>query len=111
MLFYLRLKGKGKGKGKGKADGLLIEELSAGLARVEEQAVRLPIAREEVVRVLGEPSAAESSAAEEDPSASGLNGARSMRRAGPVSRMATVTGPSWQEWVGPQVGGGYGDRA
>lgn len=37
-----------------------IEELSEELARAEEQAARLTIAREEVIRVLEEPSAAES---------------------------------------------------
>jgi hypothetical protein len=36
-----------------------IEELAGDLARAEEQATRLVIAREEVARVLGEPAAAE----------------------------------------------------
>jgi hypothetical protein len=36
-----------------------IEELAEGLARAVEQATRLPIARKEVTRVLGEPAAAD----------------------------------------------------
>lgn len=73
-----------------------IEELSEELARAEEQAARLTIAREEVIRVLEEPSAAESPAAEGDPLAAG-QGSRPMGRAGPVSRIGAVTVPPWQE--------------
>jgi hypothetical protein len=68
-----------------------IGELSGGLARAEEQASRLAIAREEVTRVMGEPAAA-------DPSA-GQDGrlARPAGKAGPVSRAGAVTVPPWQE--------------
>lgn len=74
-----------------------IEELSEELARAEEQAERLTIAREEVIRVLEEPSVAKSPAAEEDPPAGGQNGSRLMGRSGPVSRIGAVTVPPWQE--------------
>jgi hypothetical protein len=52
-VFYRRVRGKET------AMGSLIEELSEELARAEEQASRLAIAREEVTRVLEEPAGAE----------------------------------------------------
>ena len=68
-----------------------IEELSGDLARAEEQASRLSIAREEVTRVMEEAAAA-------DPPA-GQNGrpARPAGKAGPISRIGAVTVPPWQE--------------
>lgn len=68
-----------------------IEELSEDLARTEEQASRLSIAREEVARVLEEPAVAE------PPD----NARRAERQAGgeprPASQAGTVTVPPWQE--------------
>ncbi len=68
-----------------------IEELSEDLARTEEQASRLSIAREEVVRVLEEPAVAE------PPD----NARRAQRQAGgeprPASPAGSVTVPPWQE--------------
>lgn len=80
------------------ADGLRvrIEELSEELARAEEQATRLAIAREEVARILEDPSAAEPAA--EEPPAGGQDGAGlTGRSGGPVSRIGSVTVPPWQE--------------
>jgi hypothetical protein len=65
-----------------------IEELSGELARAEERASRLAIAREEVTQVMDEP-------AEADPPA-GQDG-RPAGKAGPVSRIGAVTVPPWQE--------------
>ena len=65
-----------------------IEELSGDLARAEEQASRLSIAREEVTFVL------------EGPAAAGLPAGQDGRRAGetrPGSPIGAVTVPSWQE--------------
>jgi hypothetical protein len=68
-----------------------IEELSGDLARTEEQASRLSIAREEVARVLGEPAVAE------PPDTA----RRAERQAGgeprPASPTGAVTVPPWQE--------------
>ena len=68
-----------------------IEELSEDLARAEEQASRLAIAREEVTRVMEEPAAANPSA--------GQNGrpARPAGKARPVSRIGAVMVPPWQQ--------------
>jgi hypothetical protein len=66
-----------------------IEELSEDLARAEEQASRLVIAREEVARALEEPAAAA------EPPA-GQNG-RPAGKAGPASPIGAVTVPPWQE--------------
>jgi hypothetical protein len=68
-----------------------IEELSVDLARAEEQASRLAIAREEVIRVMEEPAVAYPPA--------GQNGrpARPAGKAMPVSRIGAVTVPPWQE--------------
>ena len=65
-----------------------IEELSGDLARAEEQASRLAIAREEVTRVMEEPAAANPPA--------GQNG-RPAGQAKPVSRVGAMTVPPWQE--------------
>jgi hypothetical protein len=65
-----------------------IEELSQDLARAEEQASRLAIAREEVARVLGEPVVAEPPAGQDG------------RLAGeplPASPIGAVTVPPWRE--------------
>ena len=59
-----------------------IEELAGDLARAEEQASRLVIAREEVTRVLGEPAGPASTPAGEPR---------------PASPIGAVTVPSWQE--------------
>ena len=68
-----------------------IEELSEDLARTEEQASRLSIAREEVARVLGEPAVAE------PPDTA----RRAERQAGgeprPASPAGAVAVPPWQE--------------
>jgi hypothetical protein len=109
LVFYRRVQRKETGMGslieelrrredaaRAEADRLRsrIEELSGDLARAEEQASRLAIAREEVTRVMDEPAAA-------DPPA-GQNGrparpARPAGKAGPVSRIGAVTVPPWQE--------------
>ena len=65
-----------------------IEELSGDLARAEEQASRLAIAREEVTRVMEEPAAADPPARQ--------NG-RPTGKTRPVSRVGAVTVPPWQE--------------
>ena len=65
-----------------------IEELSEDLARAEEQASRLSIAREEVARVLEEPAVAEPPA--------GQNG-RAAGKPWPASPAGAVTVPPWQE--------------
>jgi hypothetical protein len=65
-----------------------IEELSEDLARAEEQASRLSIAREEVARVLEEPAVAEPPA--------GQNG-RPAGKPRPASPAGAVTVPPWQE--------------
>jgi hypothetical protein len=65
-----------------------IEELSEDLARAEEQASRLVIAREEVARALEEPAAAEPPA--------GQNG-RPAVKLRPASPIGAVTVPLWQE--------------
>jgi hypothetical protein len=74
LVFYRRVQGKETGMGslieelrrreaaaRAEADRLRsrIEELSGDLARAEEQASRLAIAREEVTRVMEEPAAAD----------------------------------------------------
>jgi hypothetical protein len=109
LVFYRRVQRKETGMGslieelrrredaaRAEADRLRsrIEELSGDLARAEEQASRLAIAREEVTRVMDEPAAA-------DPPA-GQNGrparpARPAGKGGPVSRIGAVTVPPWQE--------------
>jgi hypothetical protein len=58
-----------------------IEELAGDLARAEERVSRLAVAREEVMRVLEEPAAAEPPAGEP----------------GPASPVGAVTVPPWQE--------------
>jgi hypothetical protein len=65
-----------------------IEELSGELARAEEQASRLVIAREEVARVLKEPAVAEPPA--------GQNGGPA-GKARPASPAGAVTVPPWQD--------------
>ena len=60
--------------------------MQGDLARAEEQASRLVIAREEVTRVLGEPAAAE-------PAGSG----RPAGEPRPASPIGAVTVPPWQE--------------
>ena len=65
-----------------------IEELSEDLARAEEQASRLAIAREEVARVLEEPAVAEPPA--------GQSG-RSAGEPRPASPVGAVTVPPWRE--------------
>jgi hypothetical protein len=65
-----------------------IEELSGDLARAEEHASRLSIAREEVARVLEEPAVAEPPA--------GQNG-RPAGKPRPASPAGAVTVPPWQE--------------
>lgn len=72
-----------------------IEELSGELARAEEQATRLAIAREEVMRVLEEPPG-------DDPPA-GQDGTKPTGRTGPVSRIGAVTVPPWQEGADASV--------
>ena len=65
-----------------------IEELSEDLARAEEQASRLSVAREEVARVLEEPAVAELPA--------GQNG-RPAGKPRPASPAGAVTVPPWQD--------------
>jgi hypothetical protein len=65
-----------------------IEGLSGDLARAEEQASRLSIAREEVARVLEEPAVAEPPA--------GQNG-RPAGKPGPAWPAGAVTVPPWRE--------------
>ena len=106
MVFYRRVREKEAGMGSlieelrrredaARAEAgrlrIRIEELSVDLARAEEQASRLAIAREEVIRVMEEPAVA-------DPPA-GQNGrpARPAGKARPVSRVGAVTVPPWQE--------------
>ena len=68
-----------------------IEELAGDLARAEEQASRLVIAREEVTRVLGEPAAAEPLAG------------RSAGEPRPASPIGAVTVLPWQEGADASV--------
>jgi hypothetical protein len=65
-----------------------VEELSEDLARAEEQASRLVIAREEVARALEEPAAAGPPAGQDG---------RPAGKAGPASPVGAVTVPPWQE--------------
>jgi hypothetical protein len=65
-----------------------IEELSGDLARAEEQASRLSIAREEVTRVLEGPAAAELPAGQDG---------RPAGETRPGSPIGAVTVPPWQE--------------
>ena len=71
-----------------------IKELSEDLARAEEQASRLAIAREEVARVLEEPAVA-------DPPA-GQNG-KPEGETRPASPIGAVTVPPWQEGLEASV--------
>ena len=71
-----------------------IKELSEDLARAEEQASRLAIAREEVARVLEEPAVA-------DPPA-GPNG-KPEGETRPASPIGAVTVPPWQEGLEASV--------
>jgi hypothetical protein len=64
-----------------------IEELSGDLARAEEQVSRLAIAREEVMRVLEEPPAADIARHDGGPGG----------KPGPASPIGAVTVPPWQE--------------
>jgi hypothetical protein len=64
-----------------------IEELSGDLARAEEQVSRLAIAREEVMLVLEEPSAADTA----------RQGGGPGGKPGPASPIGAVTVPPWQE--------------
>jgi hypothetical protein len=64
-----------------------IEELSEELARVEEQVTRLVITREEVIRVLGEPSVADAARRDGGPG----------REPGPASPIGAVAVTPWQE--------------
>jgi hypothetical protein len=106
LVFYRRVQGKEAAMGslieeirrreaaaRAEADRLRIriEELSGDLARAEEQASRLAIAREEVTRVMEEPAAAD------PPGGQDGRPARPAGRAGPVSRIGAVTVPPWQE--------------
>src|SRR5271168_2541499 len=65
-----------------------IEELSADLARAEEQVSRLVIAREEVARALEEPAVAEPAAGQDG---------RLAGKPRPASPAGAVTVPPWQE--------------
>jgi hypothetical protein len=65
-----------------------IEELSEDLARAEDRASRLVIAREEVTRVLQEPAAAELPAGQDG---------RTAGESRPGSPIGAVTVPPWQE--------------
>ena len=71
------------------ADGLRarIEELSGDLARAEERVSRLAITREEVMRVLEEPSAADTARQDGGPGG----------KPGPASPIGAVTVPPWRE--------------
>src|SRR6266702_2166247 len=99
-LFYRHVQGKGRWMGslieelkrqeeaaRAEADRLRsrIEELTGDLARAEEQASRLVIAREEVTRVLGEPAAA------------GPSAGRAAGEPRPASPIGAVTVLPWQE--------------
>jgi len=64
-----------------------IEELSGDLARAEEQVSRLAITREEVMRVLEEPPAADTARHDGGPGG----------KPGPASPIGAVTVPPWQE--------------
>lgn len=70
-----------------------IGELTVELARAEEQVTRLAITREEVTRVLEEPSVADTAQQEDG---SGGN-------PGPASPIGAVTVPPWQEGAGASV--------
>ena len=71
------------------ADGLRarIEELSGDLARAEERVSRLVITREEVMRVLEEPPAADTAGQDGGPGG----------KPGPASPIGAVTVPPWRE--------------
>lgn len=71
------------------ADGLRarIEELSGDLARAEERVSRLAITREEVMRVLEEPSAEDAARQDGGPG----------EKLGPASPIGAVTVPPWRE--------------
>ena len=71
-----------------------IEELSADLARAEEQVTRLAIAREEVTRVLEEPAAAEPPAGQDGESAAASR---------PSSPIEAVTVPPRQDGADASV--------
>ena len=64
-----------------------IGELSGDLARAEEQVSRLAITREEVMRVLEEPPAADTARHDGGPGG----------KPGPASPIGAVTVPPWQE--------------
>jgi hypothetical protein len=64
-----------------------VEELEQDLARAEEQASRLAIAREEVMRVLEEPPGTELPSGQPDVPA---------KEHGPGSPIGIVTGPAWR---------------
>jgi hypothetical protein len=70
-----------------------LEELSADLARAEEQVTRLAIAREEVTRVLEEPAAAEPSAGRDGETPASL----------PASPIGAVTVPPRQDGMDASV--------
>src|SRR5258705_9367513 len=70
-----------------------IEELSGDLARAEEQVSRLAITREEVMRVLEEPPAADTARHDGGPGG----------KPGPASPIGAVTVPPWQEGAGASV--------
>ena len=83
----MRNSGRREAAAQAEADRLRarIEELSADLARSEEQVTRLAIAREEVARVLEEPAADPAvGRGEAEPQADGLPGHRLRRRARPA---------------------------
>jgi len=105
-LFYRHVQGKGRWMGslieelkrqeeaaRAEADRLRsrIEELTGDLARAEEQASRLVIAREEVTRVLGEPAAA------------GPSAGRAAGEPRPASPIGAVTVLPWQEGADASV--------
>lgn len=82
-----------EGAARAEADRLRIriEELSGELARAEEHASRLAIAREEVALVMEEPAAADGLAGQDG------RPARPAGKAGPISRIGAMTVPPWQE--------------
>jgi hypothetical protein len=105
-IFYRHVQGKGRWMGslieelkrqeeaaRAEADRLRsrIGELTGDLARAEEQASRLVIAREEVTRVLGEPASAEPSAG------------RPAGEPRPASPIGAVTVLPWQEGADASV--------
>jgi hypothetical protein len=70
-----------------------IEELSGDLARTEEQVSRLAITREEVIRVLEEPPAADTVRQDGGPGG----------KPGRDSPIGAVTVPPWEEGAGASV--------